>query len=202
MAALGGDATAAGSVWGVLDGHYTEDHRAYHTWSHIDHVHQVMEWLLTRMPADRPAVELAVFFHDAVYRTPDARTDSPADNEAASAALARTACALMDLPDDLGAQVHDLVLTTRDHRAESREQAVLCDADLAVLASAPATYEVYRRAIRVEYRDVPEAAFRRGRAAVLQELLDRDRIYTTSVMRDRGEAVARRNVAAELAELR
>lgn len=206
IGALGGDELAAAGVWSELDGHYTEDHRAYHTWSHIDHVHQVMEWILTRVPADRPAVELAVFFHDAVYTTPGGRAGSatrgPDDNEAASAALARTACSLIDLPDELGAAVHELVLMTRDHRAGSREGAVLCDADLAILASEPATYEVYRRAIRVEYREVPDDAFREGRARVLSGLLARDRIYATSLMHDRAEAVARRNLREELESLR
>lgn len=203
--ALGGDELAAEGVWSELDGHYTEDHRAYHTWSHIDHVHQVMEWILTRVPADRTAVELAVLFHDAVYDTPGQPGVSPGSdplgNEAASAGFARTACSLVDLPDELGTVVHDLVLTTRDHRPDTRESAVLCDADLAILASEPATYEVYRRAIRVEYRHVPDDAFRRGRAAILAGLLARDRIYATSLMRDRAEAVARRNLTGELAAL-
>lgn len=207
---LGGDTLAAEGVWSELDRSYTEDHRAYHTWSHIDHVHQVMEWILTRVPADRAAIELAVFFHDAVYETPgpDAGPASPTTgpskpgNEAASAALARTACSLIDLPDVLGSNVHDLVLTTTDHRPDSREAAVLCDADLAILASEPSTYEVYRRAIRVEYRNVPDDVFRRGRADVLSGLLARDRIYTTSLMHDRAEKVARRNITDELASLR
>lgn len=201
VASVGGDDAAAASVWQELDGRYTEPFRAYHTWAHIWHVHQVMEWILTRVVAARPAIEFAVFFHDAVY-DPTRQPDSAVDDETASAQFASAACGLMALDDGLTADVRALVLATRDHIARGQEQAVLCDADLAILASEPATYDVYRRAIRVEYGHIDDSMFRRGRARVLQSFLDRDRIYATSLMRDRGEAVARANVTRELAELR
>lgn len=209
-AALGADELAAAGVFDDLDARYGESWRAYHTWSHIAHVVEVSRWILARVVAPEPAILLAAFFHDAVYR-PDRHRgrsagggrppDNGVDDEAASASLARTACGLMDLPDAVGEEVHALVLATRDHRPQDPSEAVLCDADLAILASDPRTYDVYRRAIRVEYGHLDDATFARGRAQVLRGLLDRDRLYTTSVMRDRGEAVARRNVEQELAQL-
>ncbi|CCA57354.1 hypothetical protein SVEN_4068, partial [Streptomyces venezuelae ATCC 10712] len=48
----------------------------------------------------------------------------------------------------------------------------LCDADLAILATAPDTYQGYAAAVREEYAFVPDDAFREGRAAVLRHLLD------------------------------
>lgn len=197
IAALGGDERAAGGVWDELDTRYSEDARAYHTWSHIDHAHQVMEWILDRAVATRPPIELAVFFHDAIYSVM-ASPDTVLDNEAASAEFAKTACGLMALPEDLGAEVARLVLATRNHRPRDQQQAVLCDADLAVLASDPATYDLYRRAIRVEYSHVEDAAFRVGRATVLRGFLKRKQLYSTPVMHDRGESVARANLEREL----
>lgn len=195
---LGADDLAAAGVLDDLDGRYREAHRAYHTWSHIRHVHDVMRWMTVRMVAPEPAIELAVFFHDAVY-DPHAPADATTlDNETASADLARTACGLMALPDDLGATVHRLVLSTRDHLPADRDEAVLCDADLAILASDPATYDVYRRAVRVEYGHLDDVTFRRGRRRVLERLLDRERIYATPLMHDRAESAARRNIRREL----
>jgi predicted metal-dependent HD superfamily phosphohydrolase len=199
VTAVGGDEAAATGVLTDLDGRYSEPQRVYHTWPHIRHVHQVMEWILNRVVASRPAIELAVFFHDAIY-DPAPAADQP-DNETASAAFATAACGLMALPDDLITEVSALILSTRDHRPSGREQEVLCDADLAILASDPATYDVYRRAVRVEYGHLDDATFSRGRHEVLDGLLARDRIYTTSVMHDRGESAARSNLRRELAAL-
>lgn len=199
VAAVGGDEAAATGVFEDLDGRYREPERAYHTWSHIRHVHRVMEWILNRVVAPRPAIEFAVFFHDAIYDP--ARSPDDPDNETASAEFATTACGLMALPNELTSQVASLILATRSHHPRDREQAVLCDADLAILASDPATYDVYRRAIRVEYGHLDDATFNQGRRKVLEAFLARQRIYGTSVMHDRGESVARGNLQQELKTL-
>ena len=210
-AALGADEFAASGVFEDLDTRYREAQRTYHTWSHIAHVVEVSRWILGRVVAPEPPILLAAFFHDAVYRPErvapltggsggNVRAEGP-DDETASARLGRTACDLMDLPDTVGREVHALVLATRDHVAREPAQSVLCDADLAILASDPRTYDVYRRAIRVEYQHLDDATFARGRARLLRHLLERDRIFATSVMRDRGESVARANVRSELDDL-
>jgi predicted metal-dependent HD superfamily phosphohydrolase len=200
-AALGADELAAAGVFDDLDTRYSEPARAYHTWSHIAHVVEVSRWILARVVAPEPPVLLGAFFHDAVYRPDRHGGGDDDDDESASARLGHTACDLMALPDEVGHEVAALVLATRDHRPDDPAQAVLCDADLAILASDPSTYDVYRRAIRVEYGHLDDRAFAHGRTQVLRSLLDRDRLYTTPVMRDRGEAVARANLERELALL-
>ena len=77
----------------------------------------------------------------------------------------------------------------------------LLDADLAVLGAAPAVYQRYAADIRREYAHVPDAAYRAGRARVLQAFLGRDAIYRHPVTHAEGEAAARANLAAELAGL-
>ncbi|MGI5055009.1 hypothetical protein ACM9HC_33615, partial [Streptomyces sp. JAC18] len=54
---------------------------------------------------------------------------------------------------------------------------VLCDADLAFLASAPKEYAAYAAQAREEYGFVPDDALREGRSAVLRQLLDRPRLF-------------------------
>ena len=76
--------------------------------------------------------------------------------------------------------------------------AVLCDADLAVLASDPETYAAYAVAVREEYAHVPEPVFRAARAKILRELLEHEALFRTTTGQSRWEAAARRNVEAEI----
>ena len=101
---------------------------------------------------DPDAVRLAAWYHDVVY---DPRS---AENEARSAGRARAG--LRGLVDDERlAEVERLVLLTVDHDAEPDDAngAVLCDADLAVLAAPPDAYAGYASAVRAEYSDSPAA---------------------------------------------
>ncbi|GGL07074.1 hypothetical protein Sme01_12060 [Sphaerisporangium melleum] len=100
------------------------------------------------------------------------------------------------------AEVARLVRLTAGHDPApgDRDGEVLCDADLAVLAGPG--YDAYARAVRQEYRHVPDDAFRAGRARVLDGLLALPSLYRTPPARERWEAAARRNLRAELAELR
>ena len=171
---------------------YREPHRAYHDERHLAEVLVALD-ALTRAAAP-PAVLLAASWHDAVY---DPRTT---DSEERSALLAER-----ELPPlGLGAgEVARLVrlTSTHDPAREDGAGALLCDADLAVLAAAPQRYAEYAAGVRAEYAHVAAEAFRAGRAAVLRTLLDRPAVYATAAGRERWEAAARRNLAAELVAL-
>ena len=148
---------------------WREPHRHYHTLAHLTAVLDVVDQHADL--ADRPdVVRLAAWFHDAVYDPRAAgdaneRRQRRAGRERAhrargAGAHGRRRCAgwCCSPPG------------TRWHRATA-DGALLCDADLAVLAAPPAGYERYAAAIRREYAHVPEPAFRAGRAAVLTGLL-------------------------------
>ena len=91
-----------------------------------------------------------------------------------------------------------LVRLTETHLPGPRdpEGELLCDADLAILASNPADYEDYRAAVRAEYARLPEEEFLAGRLAVLSELADRE-IFRTAKGRQLSEA-ARANLTTEI----
>jgi predicted metal-dependent HD superfamily phosphohydrolase len=174
---------------------YSEPARHYHN---LQHIADMLAILRRYGPAREPELlELAVWFHDAVY---DSRAK---DNEERSAALATEALHRLGMATERIARVADLIRMTREHRAEPGDaDAPLClDADLAILGTSPEEYNEYARAIRKEYAWVSEADYRAGRRAVLERFLARPRIYgTPGVIADR-EAVARRNLAAEIADL-
>ena len=101
------------------------------------------------MISDVFLVQLAAWFHDAVYAIPPGQVS----NEEASARLAAGA-----EPGRAGAgrsnQIARLVRLTEAQLAGPRdpEGELLCDADLAILASDPADYAAYVAAIRESTR--------------------------------------------------
>jgi predicted metal-dependent HD superfamily phosphohydrolase len=179
-----------------LLGRHREPHRRYHG---VPHVLAVLRGIDAIAPTwhvdDLIAVRLAAWYHDAVY---DPRR---ADNEELSALLAGRVLAELGVPVERVTAVGRLIRSTASHAGHSDDEAMLADADLAVLGAEPAVYQTYVVGVRAEYAHVDDAAWRAGRAAVLDSFLDRDTIYVTPAMHA-FEARARANVTAERASLR
>jgi predicted metal-dependent HD superfamily phosphohydrolase len=175
---------------------WSEPHRHYHTLEHLDRVLSIVDSHADA--ADDPdAVRLAAWFHDAVYDP--LRTD----NEDMSAALAARVLPAAGVPAERVATVARLVRLTSTHDAapDDVDGALLCDADLAVLAADPGEYAAYTDAVRAEYAHVPDEAFRIGRAAVLRKLFALPSLYRLPELRGRWEERARKNLAGELSAL-
>ncbi|MBV7670183.1 hypothetical protein STHAL_11985 [Streptomyces halstedii] len=170
-----------------------EPQRRYHTTSHLAQVLDHVDTLAGHA-ADPDVVRLAVWFHDAVYR-PDR-----SENEERSAALAERALPEAGVPDAATAEVARLVrlTVTHDPADGDRDGEVLCDADLAILASAPREYAAYAAQVREEYGFVPDDLFRAGRADVLRHLLGLPRLFRTPHGAAVWEPRARQNVTTEL----
>ncbi|MBM7819004.1 putative metal-dependent HD superfamily phosphohydrolase [Cellulosimicrobium cellulans] len=204
-----------------------EPHRVYHGPEHLVHALDSLALLEGRPPgvpdgASRPGREsvdatsdvaatsgvpggaaseaavtqLALWFHDAVHDGEAGR------DEERSADLARAR-----LAGHLGTAAVDevvrLVLVTTDHSPAAGDGpgALVSDADLAILGSAPDRYARYVRQVRAEYASVPDDAFRTGRAAVLRGLLGGGALFRTPQGVERWEEQARDNLSAELAAL-
>ena len=171
---------------------YSEPHRHYHTTKHLLHVLTMIDQLAD--DHDVFLVQLAAWFHDAVYAIPPGQIS----NEEASARLALRELSRVGLEQEDLNQVARLVRLTETHLPGPRdpEGELLCDADLAILASQPADYADYVAAVREEYAQVPEEQFLAGRLAVLTELSDRE-IFRTTKGRQLSDA-ARTNLFAEI----
>jgi predicted metal-dependent HD superfamily phosphohydrolase len=175
---------------------YAEPHRHYHDRQHLQEVLAGVEELADA--ADEiEAVRWAAWYHDAVY---DVHRH---DNEEQSARLAEEELAGAGCEPALAAAVGRLVRLTATHDPadDDRDGAVLCDADLRILAAPPDRYAQYAADVRREYAHVAEPEFRTGRAAVLRALLAQPRLYKTEQAHARWEDRARANVTAELREL-
>ena len=175
---------------------YDDPARGYHD---LRHLREVLEHLDDLVPADHPdrdAVVLAAWFHDAVY-------DVVGDNEERSARLADAVLTQAGVPIPLVEEVTRLVRLTAGHdpAADDLPGQLLCDADLAILAAGRERYDAYVAGVRQEYAEVPDADFRAGRKAVLEDLLAHDTLFHSDAARERWEEKARANVSAEVAAL-
>jgi predicted metal-dependent HD superfamily phosphohydrolase len=194
--ALAGDSPTSRTEWVAVVGAWSEPHRSYHGLAHLAAVLGLIDEL-GESAADPSAVRLAAWYHDVAY---DPRRS---DNEEVSAARARIG--LLGLVDEATVvEVERLVLLTAGHdpQPDDANGAVLCDADLAVLASPPAAYAAYASAVRAEYGHLSDAEFTAGRIAVLERLLGLPTLYRTPAAAARWTELARANLAAELSLLR
>jgi predicted metal-dependent HD superfamily phosphohydrolase len=195
-AQLVGDSPTSRTEWAAVIAAWSEPHRRYHDLSHLAAVLGLLDGL-SAAADDADAVRLAAWYHDVVY---DPRS---ADNEARSAGRARAGLRGL-VPDERLAEVERLVLLTVDHdpAPDDANGAVLCDADLAVLASPPDAYAGYASAVRAEYGHLSDADFTAGRIAVLERLIALPALYRLPEDDERWTATARANLTAELTLLR
>jgi predicted metal-dependent HD superfamily phosphohydrolase len=137
---------------------YAEAHRHYHNQQHIAECLAQFD-AARHLARDPIAVELALWFHDAVY---DPRK---ADNEEQSAALAKRCLAELGLGDALAETVAALIMTTKTHgvRADS-DAALTVDIDLSILGQDEKRFSEYEQQICREYAWVPQLVFTAKRA--------------------------------------
>ena len=174
---------------------YSEPQRKYHTLQHLDAC--LRHFASLRDQATRPdEVELALWFHDAVYEV------GQPGNEAKSADWARGAVVAAGGSPAVAERIHALVMVTcHDVAPSTPDQEVLLDADLSILGAPPATFDAYEVQIRAEYATVEEDTFRSRRRRILQQFLGRPRIYHTDQFHGKFETQARDNLARSIRQL-
>jgi predicted metal-dependent HD superfamily phosphohydrolase len=187
-----GDGTALGDA---LLAAWSAPNRAYHDLRHLEDCLAQLDGA-PATPATRDLVEAALWFHDAVY---DPRAG---DNEERSAAWAAEALSALGIGLEVAGQVARLVGLTAGH-APTPDPAgqLMCDIDLSILGRPVELFDSYDRRVRAEYGWVPEAAYRAGRAQVLERLMRREPLFQTPAFRRRFEAQARFNLGRALTAL-
>jgi predicted metal-dependent HD superfamily phosphohydrolase len=171
---------------------YSAEGRHYHNLKHIEDCLAALDGVAGPNAREREILTAAIWWHDIVY------DPTHADNEELSARLAEE-----NLPPELRHEVGRLVRLTKTHdvAAGDRLGAIMISIDLSILGADVATYDAYAAAIRQEYAHVPDAAYRSGRAAVLQRFMARPVIYPDEGFAARLEQAARANIARELKSL-
>ncbi len=195
-AALAGDSPTSQTEWAAVLDAWAQPHRQYHDVAHLAAVLGLCAELAGEA-ADPTAVALAAWYHDVAY------DPQRTDNEQVSADRARIGL-LGLVPEAVVEEVVRLVLLTATHDPadDDADGAVLCDADLAVLAGPPEHYAAYASAVREEYGHLDDDVFTAGRTAVLEQLLALPALYRLPRTAALWTEPARRNLAAELQLLR
>lgn len=187
----------ADHIFEILLAAYSAPDRFYHNLEHLIEMFAVAGRLA--LFCDDPyVVQLAIWFHDAVY---DPRG---VDNENRSAELAALLLGPLGVPAGVLERLTRMIRLTSLSQYQppgDRDTAALLDADLAILGTNADRYHRYAADIRREYGWLSDAEYAVARQGVLQHLLNRTRIYSHELIFLEREYQARINLTEEITRL-
>lgn len=180
-------------VYAELEKLYTAPYRRFHNLDHIgDCVRRVDE--VAHLLEDPDAVELALWFHDAVY---DVGT---ATNERRSAELFLTMSAGAGFR--FRHRVCGLIMATRHARlTNGNDRSFMVDIDLSGFGAPWDEFIANGARLRDESATIPDNQYHCGQVFFLSRLRERRRFFATDYFRDRYESIARDNLRRLLDEL-
>ncbi|MEO8303035.1 MAG: hypothetical protein ABI724_02840 [Betaproteobacteria bacterium] len=172
---------------------FSASFRRYHTLNHIfDCLRRLDE--VADLLDDPDAVELALWFHDAVYEM-DARTNEQASADmfvslagGARPALRRRVCGLIMATEHAG-------------RERDNDRRFIVDIDLAGFGAPWSEFMRNGALLREESPDKSDAQYHAGQLFFLSRLQRRRRFFSTDYFRDKYEARARENLRRLLGDL-
>ena len=189
---IGADAEG---VFGKLEALYGEPHRRYHAPPHIEHC--LRQFDLAAYWMDEPdAVEMALWFHDAVYEL------LAKDNELRSAELFAVLAGGRG-SERFRTKVHDLIMATThlDPPPRTLDESFMLDIDLSSFGRPWEEFMDDSREVRAELAHVPDAEFYPRQKKFLESLSARPRFCFTEFFRERHEKRARSNIERLIAML-
>jgi predicted metal-dependent HD superfamily phosphohydrolase len=182
-------------VYASLLRKYTSPRRYYHDIVHIEN--SLVELDKVKELAEDPRkIELAIWFHDAVY-DPERR-----DNEEKNAEYAEDTLRESGLPEEQVRSVANMIkATSHRYNVEDGDTGLMLDIDLFILGKPGNMYGDYTEKIRKEYSHLPMEEYARNRMRFLRGLLERESIYHSRYFRERYEETARGNIRREMEQL-
>ncbi len=174
---------------------YSENGRHYHTAEHVSACLRHLDACLAKVEFPRE-VEVALWFHDAIYKPLSSNSEKESADWAASFLSEQGAT------DAEVSRVHRLIMVT-EHNAPTgtNDESVLVDIDLSILGADSATYDIFESGVRKEYSLVPTFIYRRKRAEVLRGFLEREELYTSGCVSAAVERQAKENLSNAVAVL-
>ena len=185
----------AGAVFDELEALYGEPHRRYHTAAHIEHCLGQFDLAAGRMD-DPDAVEMALWFHDAIYDVPGK------ENELRSAELFAQRAAGRG-SEQFRSKVHRLIMATchLDSPPATLDESFMVDIDLSSFGRPWEEFLRDSRAVRAELPHLADAEFHPRQSKFLGSLASRPVFCFTEFFRERHEARARANIERLCAKL-
>jgi len=174
---------------------YDEVHRYYHNFNHIDATLKYLEQA-KYLANDYNAVEVALWYHDAIYKI------FSSNNELESANWASDFLRINNANNDFIDKVHRLIMITLHNAIPlDNDESLIVDIDLAILGCARELYDQFEVWIRKEYKLIPGFIYKKKRKKILEGFLARERIYSHKFFFDRFEKTARKNLRNAISNL-
>ena len=174
---------------------YSEKHRRYHTGAHINATLKHLD-TVTDLANDSCEIEIALWFHDAIYKP------FSANNELDSAVWASKFLSDNAVGKDRIDRVHNLIMATiHTAETEGNDQLLMVDIDLSILGTEAAVYDQFEKDVRYEYKLVPYFLYRKKRKEILVNFLELDRIYQYDFFYEKLEKQARANLVSAIETL-
>lgn len=191
---MDGDQSESDKIFEQIKASYNTPPREYHS---LGHVYDCLIKLQQFVDMDTSAIELAIWFHDAVY---DALSKT---NECDSANMMKQCADHLRIDPIQISDADRLIMITADHKnASKNDEIVIADIDLSILAADPDVYKNYTMAIRSEYKAIDDIDYRAGRSAFLQQTLDSMPLFHTKWAQSHGfDDRAKENITRELITL-
>lgn len=175
---------------------YSEPQRKYHTLQHLVECIQKFELVIKLVNSPR-AIEVALWFHDAVY---DVKGH---DNEALSAKWAKDSLVEVGAStDEIDRIFHLIMVTQHTNVPQTLDEQTLVDIDLSILGERTERFKEYDIQVRQEYAWVPDDIYQVKRSEVLNMFLARPFIYSTAYFQNHFEAQARANLQRSITQLK
>jgi len=198
------DEEAASNLWVTLSNRYTEEHRRYHTLSHISEL-LVLSRASRELLKCPSCVDWAILYHDVIY---DASSKTNEEDSAELFALEVSSPFLSGSEDArrMGELVYEYIIATKKHdvgASEDRDLQLFVDWDMSVLGREQSGYAAYVAQVRQEYSHLTSEAWAAGRSAFLEHTLASGAfIFATPEVRGVREDQAKQNMAWELSVLK
>ncbi len=174
---------------------YSAKSRHYHNAEHVTACLRHLDRCIAKLDQPRE-VELALWFHDAIYQP------FSSGNERKSADWAASFLSANDASHDAQDRVRRLIMVTQHNEpTRTNDESMLVDIDLSILGSDSRSYRLFEQAVRMEYRLVPSFIYRKRRAGLLRGFLARERIYQNEPFASEREGQARKNLTTAVSEL-
>lgn len=173
---------------------YSEPIRYYHTTGHIGHCLRLHELASAQMSFP-DAVEMSVWYHDAIY-VPGAK-----DNELRSAELFESR-AREWLPEEFRKHVFELIMATeRHHPVQVADSDWLIDIDLSSFGASWDEFLIDSASVRRELSHLGDTEFFAAQRKFLSVLEARDPFCFTNFFRARHELQAKANLRRYLRDV-
>jgi pantetheine-phosphate adenylyltransferase len=191
------------AVFDNLMKQYAESGRVYHTSSHLKTcLNELM--LAKHLAEDSEVLETAIWFHDAIQKSNKKNSlGTKFDDEGESAELAvKVLTQDMGLGREFADKVASIILATKHNAVpQSQDAKLMADIDLAIFGRSSRIFKIYEKNIRDEFEWVPDELFVKRRKGVLEQFVDRKRIYQTDFFHDRYGRKAKINLKNSINKL-